>query len=588
MLGFKNLLSIFVISLLVGYQTPPSAQKTTIAQVNAKQQILNDVENKTDSIQHDAYNFTCNSVDSVKPKLAHKDSNLIPFTNYSFNCAHDTLIVTASGSVVTVKANSFLHQNDSVVKGKVNLKFREIRGGLDIALSGIPMNLGDTALLLSGGMFEVRAFQNATKLKLAPGKPLVVDLTTEVKSAYFNHYELDDATNTWVDKGDLAIDTTNKLVSIENELKWWTFTDEFENKNGYFNTGDKQVTLAIRKHEIAGFNKWHQSRKRKRKPSNNTFYTIFSKKQFPQNVNLKYLAWHISNNNSNHDIDQFMLLHRAEENKNHSFWNDLNVVRCGDEFTLHFSTDKEHLVLNVVPDANSFPGVNLFAKKEKHLDRRILSKVIYNQKRLKREGSNNIAASTSNFTYEQMRQFVLNNAIYPRRVASLIGNSPQRIPHPKYKNTAKMTIVNMGVHNIDAPVDYIAFGALNLATSPIQLAFNIRESILKKRFARNKRNGHALLLDEPSNNSSIAKIVLIQKGISTAQTFTQEDLKKFSFFKNHDNLGLAFLKDGTFRIIQTKAFKNTKKDDIFFHFESELAMTVRELKTTVKELGFSY
>lgn len=97
-----------------------------------------------------------------------------------------------------------------------------------------------------------------------------------------------------------------------------------------------------------------------------------------------------------------------------------------------------------------------------------------------------------------------------------------------------------------------------------------------------------MLLDEPNNNSSIAKIVLIQKGISTAQTFAQQDLKKFNFFKNHDNLGIAFLTDGTFRIIQTKAFKKTKKDDIFFHFESELAMTVNELKTTIEELGFTY
>lgn len=588
MLSLKKVLSIIAAAALLGYeQTAPQEDlmsKQAVPPVNNS--IANDVITEKDSSTVTSYNFECTSKAAIKTSKANTDSNLIPFTNYSFDCGKDTLITTASGSVINVKANSFLKADNSIVEGNIKLKFREIRGGLDIALSGIPMNLGDTALLLSGGMFEVRATQNKEELKLDSNKPLVVDLTTNVKSQHFNHYQLDDITNTWVDKGDLNIDTTNKLQAIENELKWWEFTDEFENSNGYFNAGKKTVTLAVRKHEIAGFNRWYQSRRKK--PSNNTFYTIFSKKHFPQNSNLKYLAWHISDNNAQSEIDKFMLLHQAENNSNHSFWNDLNIVRCGTEFTLHFSNKNEHLILNVVPNKNRFPGVNRFAKKEKLLDQRLIRKVIYAQKRLKHEGSNEISAQTSALSYEQMKDFILKNAIYPKRIASVIGGAPQRIPHPKYKNTAKITIVDMGVHNIDAPIDYIAFGALNLATSPIQLAFSIREKILKKRFARNKRSGHAIVLDEPNNNSSVAKIVLIQKGINTTQTFANADLRKFSFFKNHNNLGIVFLKNGTFRVIDPESFKKTKVDDVFFHFESAIAMNTTELKTIVKDSGFTY
>lgn len=128
----------------------------------------------------------------------------IPYTTYTVEASSGGEFGYESGTQIMVPGNSFLDQHGNVVKGDVELVYREFRDPLDFFLSGIPMQYDSAGVRYefeSGGMFEINAFQDGSPLKVNPVSPIQVRLASDNCTRNFNRYYLDTLARNWVYKG---------------------------------------------------------------------------------------------------------------------------------------------------------------------------------------------------------------------------------------------------------------------------------------------------------------------------------------------------------------------------------------------------
>jgi hypothetical protein len=121
-----------------------------------------------------------------------------PFTNYTIDVEKGGEIKHPSGTVVHIKPNSICYKDGSLVKGKVDIEYREFRDQADIAFSGIPMTFGEKGEdfnFSSVGMFELRGNQNGKELALS--EPATVDFQATSGLPGVDFYQMDDNNGKW-------------------------------------------------------------------------------------------------------------------------------------------------------------------------------------------------------------------------------------------------------------------------------------------------------------------------------------------------------------------------------------------------------
>ena len=142
-----------------------------------------------------------------------------------------------NGSKLTVPAAAFTNASGQLVKGDVDIKFREMHDFVDFFLSGIPMtydSAGTQYILESAGMVEIYAEQNGERLNMQDGKEIQVELVSHInmprlnQSPKYNIYKLNVANRNWeyrdVDKIQVVQEeekapANEVLASFENEYK---------------------------------------------------------------------------------------------------------------------------------------------------------------------------------------------------------------------------------------------------------------------------------------------------------------------------------------------------------------------------------
>lgn len=122
---------------------------------------------------------------------------------------HARLLRTEEGTRIHIPANAFVNTiTGEPVKGDVVITFDEYHTQGEILSSGIPMKYttpeGNTVDFVSAGMFEIRAFQEGTELRLAKEKEIEVELATDAGGT-FEFYAFDDENQNWTLK-DTACD----------------------------------------------------------------------------------------------------------------------------------------------------------------------------------------------------------------------------------------------------------------------------------------------------------------------------------------------------------------------------------------------
>jgi hypothetical protein len=79
-------------------------------------------------------------------------------------------ITTAGGATLSFPANGLLLPTGGAASGTAQVRIREIYTVPDMVLANMPTNIwGGSRMLISGGEFNIQVWQNATRLRLAPG-----------------------------------------------------------------------------------------------------------------------------------------------------------------------------------------------------------------------------------------------------------------------------------------------------------------------------------------------------------------------------------------------------------------------------------
>jgi hypothetical protein len=121
----------------------------------------------------------------------------LAFDLYAYKQDTSIRIATPKGTVIEIEPNTFAHANGSRVSNQIIIKVREMHTANDIFKSGIPMSVdaGRNDFLQSGGMLEIRAFDNNEELVIANGKSINVALAHFKPSNGYSLYHFNEHQN---------------------------------------------------------------------------------------------------------------------------------------------------------------------------------------------------------------------------------------------------------------------------------------------------------------------------------------------------------------------------------------------------------
>lgn len=110
--------------------------------------------------------------------------------------------LTYDSTKIVIAPNAFTHRDGSEVTGEIEVSYQEFRTPADFILSGIPMSFkegSDTRYFNSGGMFNVRVYQNGEELvlKKAADKRIQIDFPLTDNLADMGFFQFDTLSQQW-------------------------------------------------------------------------------------------------------------------------------------------------------------------------------------------------------------------------------------------------------------------------------------------------------------------------------------------------------------------------------------------------------
>jgi len=140
-------------------------------------------------------------VNFVHPPIQQAD---VPFSDYVVDASRGDTIMYSSGSVLLFPPDAFVDKNGNVVKGNINIKYREFSNPVDQFLSGIPMDYDSGGVhytFESAGMVDIQAFKNGEPVFVNKNNKPEINLATSNIDPAQNLYYLDTVSQQWVNRG---------------------------------------------------------------------------------------------------------------------------------------------------------------------------------------------------------------------------------------------------------------------------------------------------------------------------------------------------------------------------------------------------
>lgn len=170
---------------------------------------------------------------TVAPPLKNVD---IPFKNYAVDANRSSTIrYFKTGSVIIIPDSAFVDSKGAIIKGKVDIKYREFHDVAEFFVSGIPMtydSAGEKYHFESAGMLEMLAFQNGKPVYLNPSRKVTVEMLSKQTDDKFNIYKFNPLQGNW------TYINKDKAIPISTEKK---DTKQTEKKLDFYNSSLTQL-----------------------------------------------------------------------------------------------------------------------------------------------------------------------------------------------------------------------------------------------------------------------------------------------------------------------------------------------------------
>lgn len=280
--------AVTAIALLPKDQVKNNAKLDQVATVNADSAVLSN------------YYLAEESKPTINPPLAGVN---VPYTVYKVIAEKGATLDFKTGSKVVVPKNAFVDENGKLLKGEVELRYREFHDAVDFFVSGIPMtydSAGQRYHFESAGMMEMLAYQNDKPVNVAPEKSINIELASNYKGTEYNLYKLDTVRNNWSclgkDKVVGKVEKPGSMASLSKQL------DQVEETPEYKSIETKKVVVQKEKEvKIASLPKLNPEPKKpeEAKKDKYTFNIDVSAKEYPELAVYKGVLFEVGPENKN-------------------------------------------------------------------------------------------------------------------------------------------------------------------------------------------------------------------------------------------------------------------------------------------------
>ncbi len=195
----------------------------TTKNTKSDQPLVNSAAKVADSIALQAFYKSEEAKPCISPPI--KGLN-VRYTSYKVIAEKGAVLAFKTGSALNIPKNAFIDADGNVIKGAVELRYREFHDAADFFVSGIPMtydSAGVTYQFESAGMVEVLVYQNGKQVKMAANKEIEIEMASAVDGTEYNFYKLDTLRNNWTclgkDKVKPALAASKKTLPENSALK---------------------------------------------------------------------------------------------------------------------------------------------------------------------------------------------------------------------------------------------------------------------------------------------------------------------------------------------------------------------------------
>jgi hypothetical protein len=261
-----------------------------------------------DSLKLEAFYASEEAKCAISPPIKGLD---VPYTTYKLIAEKGANLDFKTGSKLSVPKNAFADENGKLIKGEVELRYREFHDPVDFFVSGIPMTYDSAGVKYqfeSAGMMQMEAFQNGKKINMAPQKSIDVELASNYKGSEYNLYKLDTVKNNWACLGkDKAVLEVTKQGNTDVDFKPKDDQEEIakvKQTPEYKNIETKKVELQkTQKVEIAALPKPLAEPKKPEQVKKGKFLESFevAYSDFPELSAFKDVLWQVGDENKNFD-----------------------------------------------------------------------------------------------------------------------------------------------------------------------------------------------------------------------------------------------------------------------------------------------
>lgn len=227
----------------------------------------------------------------------------VPYKIYKVIAEKGATLDFKTGSKMMIPKNAFVDENGKLLKGEVELRYREFHDAVDFFVSGIPMtydSAGQRYHFESAGMMEMLAYQNDKPANVAPEKSINIELASNHKGTEYNLYKLDTVRNNW---SCLGKDKIKKEANLSARNESFNDSPDAVQQTAEYKTVETKKAVVQKEKEvkIASLPKVSAEPKKpeEAKKDKHTFNIDVNPKEYPELAVYKGVLFEVGTENKN-------------------------------------------------------------------------------------------------------------------------------------------------------------------------------------------------------------------------------------------------------------------------------------------------